>query len=441
MKRLLLVTLGSPFLNNQLVFPYLGPLYMLSTAKELGARVGIIFSKESKKENINKDIVYLDEVNFLSMEEILSFDYIGISCITPQAVEAYNLLHKIKCQDPKNPKIIIGGPHAKYYYEECRAEGFDYVVVGDGEPFINDFIKNDCVTTYSKIDSLNTFPVPFREKGHLEKYRYILDGKPATTIMTARGCPNHCAFCEHGGTKVQRIKVNKFAKEVEDIIFLGFRRIMIFDDIYSLSPDTLKEYSNILRKYYLKYNFKYRCFTHAGIVWKYPEVIDILKESGCISVGFGAESASQRILDSVNKNTQVEWMHNLVEKFIKNGIDVKAFFMLNFPGETEEDVSKTIQFIKFYRNKYPYNFFFDLCSFFPYKGCRIGDSLRKDEKSYGLKLKDKLTWKKVDMGEFGTYKGIGGSSDIITESYDWENEKVLLSEEKIKQIQEECRKI
>ena len=163
-------------------------------------------------------------------------------------------------------------------------------------------------------------------------------------------------------------------------------------------------------------------------------MIEILKATGCIEVGFGAESASQKILDIVQKRTTVEQMHNLCHRFLSAGIKVKSFFMIGLPGESEEDARQTETFIRRWFRKYPDMYGYDLCAFFPYRGTLIGDSIRRKEDAYDLRLIEGLSWPEVDTGEYGAYKKVGGDSDLIIETYDWKSKQVLLSAKRIQAI-------
>jgi len=146
-----------------------------------------------------------------------------------------------------------------------------------------------------------------------------------------------------------------------------------------------------------------------------PELAELLAESGCVEIGFGAESASQEILDTVNKRTTVEQMHAFVETVIWAGMKVKAFFMIGLPGETEETFRETYDFIKKYRLKYPSLFDFDCTVFFPYKGTLIGDVARNGG---GFKIRPRrgLNWSDIDSNGYGAYKKKKGDSDIVIET-------------------------
>jgi anaerobic magnesium-protoporphyrin IX monomethyl ester cyclase len=267
--------------------------------------------------------------------------------------------------------------------------------------------------------------------------------------VNSRGCPMHCAFCEHSGSSPRWYSPEHFEAEICNIADLGFKGIMIFDDLFALSPRKLNPYLDILRRYHRHRDVIFRCFGHARIISRYPTLLKMLADSGCVEIGVGAESASQSILDIINKRTKVDQLHACVNQAARMGIKVKAFFMVGLPGETERTFALTHEFIKFYRKKYPFHFDFDLSVFFPYRGTLIGDAIRLndgesiqvagrrlDRCSFDVRLNPEYTWDLIDSGNMGAYKKKGGSSDLVIESYDWNADRLLLSAQRIKALKD-----
>jgi radical SAM superfamily enzyme YgiQ (UPF0313 family) len=76
------------------------------------------------------------------------------------------------------------------------------------------------------------------------------------------------------------------------------------------------------------------------------KLLGLMKESGCYSFYVGIESGSQRILDLMKKRLKLEQIRRGVEMISKSGILVSGFFIIGYPGETREDILKTIEFAK-----------------------------------------------------------------------------------------------
>lgn len=467
-KKVLLATMDSPFLDNNLVFPYLGILHLAAIADNLGINVNYVNKSDyplTPKMLKYSTFFYTDEFDQENIEIYKDFDLIGLSCVTPQTQQAYKIRSLIKRHYP-HIKVMIGGPHAHYYKEECVREGFDMVCLGDGERIFESILcgnikmlerllhpstTEDTLIFQDQLSEseMNTYPIPLRQKEYLSRYKYLMRGRLATTLVNSRGCPMRCEFCEHRLTRPRWHSVEHFKASVESVISLGIHAIMIFDDLFAISPNKIEPYIEILKKYHYESDLIFRCFGHAKVIAKFPEMVNMLAEAGCVEMGFGAESASQMILDNVSKGTKVGELHKFINYSIEAGIDVKAFFIIGLPGETHESFMNTYQFIKYYRKKYPDNFDFDLSVFFPYKGTRIGQIIRLPEgtavtdngkqytrKSIQLKARPDLDWTHIDRDSYGAYKKKSGSSDLIIETYDWDTQKTLLSAQEIKQLKD-----
>lgn len=415
----MLATLDSPFLDDQFVFPYLGVKYLQAVAERVGA-----------------DVDYTD--NNLVHCAVGIYDVVAISCMTPQGPQAYRLCEDIKKYYP-HTTVMIGGPHATYYLDECMKHPFDIIVCGDGERIWEELLTGGCSRLSPKStpeqrmycdtlseDEMNSYPIPHR---YADRYNYTLNGAKTTTMVNSRGCPMRCGFCESGGTKPKWFSVAHFEAEIKSIKELGYEGVMIFDDLFALNIERAKPYLEVLKRH----SMAFRCFGHAATMTL--KMAELLAESGCVEIGFGAESASQKILDTVNKKTTVPQMGYFIDTVIAAGMRVKAFFIIGLPGETERTARQTNIFIRKYREKYPDKFDFDCTVFFPYKGTAIGDAARNGGE-YDIKPKEGLTWKQIDSNGYGAYKKKNGEADIVIETSG-------LSAERIGELQREallCRK-
>jgi len=420
--RVLLTTLPSPFLDDDRAFPQLGILYLLSVAKAAGHRVYYMkhpYLSGLEANTLGSALFYTDTVELRSRHVYDEYDAVAISAVTPQGGQARELLDRLKADRPGRP-VIIGGPHATHYSQECLDAGFDYVSVGDGEEWFVSFLNGKYHPSRRRWHGLlnahdmNRMPPPLREKEYLQNYgEYKLRGRPATSMIVSRGCGRHCAFCEDGSSPARWYTPEHFEQQVLDVKRAGFDAVMIYDDLFAISSKKVRPYAEILKKH----GVIYRCFTHARSVWKDKELAHVLADTGCVAVGFGAESMDDGILETINKRTTGQMNQYCVDIMQGVGINVKSFFMLGLPGETTQTAEKMYDFIKRNRELYPDLYDFDQASiFFPFKGTEIGDSLRRGEDRYDLRLVEGLTWEEVDNKCLGAHKAAGGESEHITET-------------------------
>jgi radical SAM superfamily enzyme YgiQ (UPF0313 family) len=155
------------------------------------------------------------------------------------------------------------------------------------------------------------------------------------------------------------------------------------------------------------------------------QMMELLSDSGCIEIWFGAESWSQKILDNVNKRNKIEQNYEFVRLCNEFWIKVKAFLMMGLPGEDHDTIKETESFLSFLvSNTFENKFWktitndFDITVYFPYKGTKIRDSIDNHEWIYDISI-DSDTIGQSDW----YYKWKGGSWEIAVST------KVLSKEE------------
>jgi radical SAM superfamily enzyme YgiQ (UPF0313 family) len=416
-KRLLLISLRDSFLDSDRVMPPLGIMSLHSYMLSLGF------------------LSYIEnDFDLNNMEKYDEYTHFAISCMTPQKIEAYEILHKIKSIF-KDKIVIIGGPHANYYLEDCIKEPFDYIVVGDGEIALRLIMEGKARQRVLNIqlneEEMNSLPIPYREPSFLKNYEFSVQGIKTSTILTAKGCPMRCAFCEDAGTKVRLYQPLNIDRQIKDVLEAGFKGVMFYDDIFAISKKRVRELIPVIKKH----NIVYRCFGHAKSMDE--EMAEMLSESGCIEIGFGAESGSQKILDTINKRTKVTDNIRFIETCNKYGIKVKAFIIIGLPGEDLSSIKETARFLDILiSNKFTSRLGneitndFDITVYFPYKGTEIRNTMLMDNnikngndyinvgsdddnRKHGKQNKKyDIFFTKNPDEMVGFYKGKGGSAEI-----------------------------
>jgi anaerobic magnesium-protoporphyrin IX monomethyl ester cyclase len=119
--------------------------------------------------------------------------------------------------------------------------------------------------------------------------------------------------------------------------------IWFADDILGLKPGWLPRFAEAVRANEALIPFK--CLSRADLLTRAGEV-DALARAGAQTVWMGAESGSQTILDAMDKGTRVEQIHEAARRLKEAGIRVAFFLQFGYPGETREDIEKTIQLVR-----------------------------------------------------------------------------------------------
>jgi radical SAM superfamily enzyme YgiQ (UPF0313 family) len=297
------------------------------------------------------------------------FGLVGISIVTPKVYDAMELAEFVKSNFP-DIVIVAGGPHATLVPEEVLTgcPSIDYVIQGEGELLLNELIKRleegnppddlDGIT-YRKygniinnphkeyIADLNILPMPDRSVIDLNRYSSFLKTSlaPATTVMTSRGCPYRCIYCSKPvtGEKVRAITPENAIKEIEFLIKEhGVKEIIFYDDSFTIKKKRAIEICDLIIQKGIK--IKWQCETRVNLVDE--ELLRKMKEAGCYLIAYGLESGSDNVLKILKKGVTTAQIEEAVRITKKVGIQITGYFMLGIPGETEDDIKKTIKLAK-----------------------------------------------------------------------------------------------
>lgn len=178
-------------------------------------------------------------------------------------------------------------------------------------------------------------------------------------LRTARSCAFACSFCNYptraGSLAVTSI--DKVEQELDSILALGtVGNVVFIDDTFNVPVRRFKDICRLMirKRYGFSWFSYFRC-SHAD-----DEAVDLMAESGCRGVFLGIESGSPTILKGMNKRADIGAYVRCVEALRARGVLTFASFILGFPGETDETIAETVEFIRlarpdFYRAQLWYN--------------------------------------------------------------------------------------
>jgi len=167
---------------------------------------------------------------------------------------------------------------------------------------------------------------------------------PIAPVMATRGCPYMCTFCSSANTKLRKRSVELVVNEVRLLQERhGIREFHMVDDNLTLDMEYAKEFCRAM----LASGIKASWATPNGVRLERldKDLLQLMKQVGFYSLCVGIESGSERIRIKMKKGSNL----NKIRKDLQmiqdvGGIDVTAFFILGFPGETREDIEETIKF-------------------------------------------------------------------------------------------------
>ena len=350
MMKAVLISLPAPFEDISAMNPPLGLSYLAANLKEVTSDIRAIDFTCHPQYDYYKSNDYLKEIP-------LDADLYCISCITPQFHWLVEITKYIK--ENSSGKVIVGGPHATNRPIECLwVAQADYVMKGEGDRAIVDLVGGvdpgsidglsfmDCGEYVDKpkvrIKDLDSLPFPDREIFNLSRYKRRIYDYQAIHLVTLRGCPYNCAFCdrESVGRVLRYRSIENVMQEIDLLVGRhGVRAFVIYDDIFTLSKERLLKFC---------YEFKlrkllWRCFSRADTLDE--EKLVAMREAGLTSITMGIESGSDTILSNINKGATAEDNRRALLLCKKVGIPIRCSLMYGNPGETRATINETIQMI------------------------------------------------------------------------------------------------
>ncbi|HMI07892.1 MAG TPA: radical SAM protein [Flavobacterium sp.] len=390
--------------KNKTPFPPLGTLYAASLMRENGHEVRLFDT------NLLDSPLTIIPVLEIQLPEYLviyddGFNYLTKMCLTTMREACFEM---IAIGKQYNCTVIVCSSDSTDHAAEYIQKGADYIVLGEGEITLRDLIdalesekavadipgivfKNgDAIQSNPKravLQNLDELPFPAWDLVDMNEYKLLWreSGQRFTlNIATTRGCPYKCNWCAKPiyGNRYNSHSPEYIASHLEFLrASYGVRRFWMCDDIFGLKPNWVREFNEGLKK--RKLNIRYYIQSRVDLLLK-EDMIDILAESGLEEVWVGAESASQKILDAMDKGTKVEQIYEATRLLKKKNIRVAFFLQFGYLDENSEDIVKTIGMVK---ELMPDNIGISVS--YPLPGTKFYEKVKAD-------LKSKTNWKDSD---------------------------------------------
>ena len=292
---------------------------------------------------------------------------VGVTAGTSTIKSALKYLEQIKKILP-NVLTVIGGPHTTFLpYETLKGSKYlDVVVMGEGEETIveladhatknyhdindikgivyRDSTNGKLKTTERRplINDLDSIPFPARHLVPFSDYDATQDQTGG--IITSRGCVYNCTYCSSSlimGKKFRSRSPKNVVDEIEELVdTYHINDIGFMDDTFMLNKKRAREIADELKVRDLDISF----VASSRVDRVDKDLLENLKSSGLKTIYYGVESGSQRILDLMKKGITLKNVEDAVGAAKDVNLDVLTSFILGYPGETEDDMNKTIDF-------------------------------------------------------------------------------------------------
>jgi radical SAM superfamily enzyme YgiQ (UPF0313 family) len=325
-------------------------------------RLGTILLGTKLKEAGYEVKSYVECIEDLDIEDILTADAVGISTLTSTSIRSYEIATLLR--DVGMP-VFMGGPHVTFLPEE--ALGYcDYVLRGESDDVIIDFVK--ALETGEGFEDING--LTYRKDGEIihnkatafckdldtlpnPDYTIVkgLEGNAhkkftITPIMTSRGCPYDCSFCSVTsmfGRKYRFRSKERVMEELRTNKANGSKWVFFYDDNFIANKKRTKELLKTMIEEGVTPNWTAQLRVEVA---KDPELIDLMVKSGCHTVYIGFESVNPATLEAYNKSQSLEDIQHSINVLHKAGIRIHGMFVLGSDEDTVDTLHDTLKFAK-----------------------------------------------------------------------------------------------
>lgn len=362
---------GRPFIeaSDYGHFPPLGALYVL-THLEKNTEGHNLFFKDCVAEKISYEDLpaVIAEINP---------DVVGVTSFTTALVDVVKTARIIKEHNARTHTCLGGHHPTAFPYQAAQLPEFDSIVVGEGEHAFTALVNaieageniEDIQGVYTHesierwrgtrlnnkkylhtdspppayIKEINEIPRPNRKFIQHIRYNSIVGVKNnLATIITSRGCPYKCTFCDVPIKSYRERDVKDVIDEVEECLKLGYEEVHFYDDLFNIKPQRVKDICEEIMRRGLKFPWDFR--GRVNCVDK--ESLAVAKKAGLRMVLFGVESGSDISLKNLRKGINTDKVRNAFRWCHELGIKTIANFMIGLPMEkSEEDVEEHLRFL------------------------------------------------------------------------------------------------
>lgn len=292
-------------------------------------------------------------------------DVIGVSINSFSLDNAVNLINYCKSVTDNRTVYIAGGPHVTMFKKEFLEKHchlFDFGIVGEGEETIIDLIKNifdpqkvkgiifwdsknkEIIETETRplITDLDNLPFPnFEVFDSVDKKKGLYNYQ----MISSRGCPYKCVFCNHLWSLKWRARTPE--NILEEIIAVkkkfGIKTITFWDDNFTLDIKRAKKICDMLIQKKLGISY-YLAGIRADCVDE--ELIKKLKESGCLSVSIGIEDGDPKTFPFVSKGETLDQIEKTVKLVQKYKIPLLTYMVTGLINHTYKSFLTSLKFIE-----------------------------------------------------------------------------------------------
>lgn len=276
-------------------------------------------------------------------------DVVGVTMLTPMYSVAKSMITYVRQMYPDS-RIVVGGAHptALPYDTLSDIPEIDYLIKGEGEYHLLDYVEGKKCKLDIQPKALDDLPLPARHLLRMDRYQMTASRSRnghAFTIICARGCPFKCGFCSRiHGRMVRFHGIDRIMHEIEILLNYGAKEINFEADTITFNRKFISDLCRALVRSGLHKKIRWTCESRVDTVT--PSMLHMMKKAGCWQISYGVETGTQRLLNLIQKGTDIEQIQHTFAITKKAGISIRAFYMLGLPTETADETQATIDFAR-----------------------------------------------------------------------------------------------
>ncbi len=261
-------------------------------------------------------------------------DWVGITVETYTAKRAYAIADEFRS---RGIPVVLGGYHPTLVPDEAM-EHADAIVSGEAENLVGRICADAVAGTLKGIYKSDQ---PADLAG-IRPRRDLFKGKgylPVHPVEFGRGCKYRCDFCSINSFYNGSHRTRPVADVVEEIRSLPGRNVLFVDDNFVNSFRATRE----LLKAIIPLKIRWASQATLDVV-RDPELMSLLKASGCVGFLIGLESLNDGNLAQIRKGARSKQYDEALRKLRDHGIAVNGSFVFGYDQDTPDSFDETLRF-------------------------------------------------------------------------------------------------
>jgi radical SAM superfamily enzyme YgiQ (UPF0313 family) len=286
---------------------------------------------------------------------------LGLGTMTPVADSAYRTAELAR---GLFDFVLLGGPHPtavrESVFQECAA--IDHLILGEAEEIMAPYaawIESGAKTPppagvmaphqefepHTPARPIDAIAWPARDLLPNHTYRYLMATRPGfATLISSRGCPFRCSFCDKSvsGSRWRARSAKNVVEEMASLVATGVGFINFYDDNFTLQRSRVLEICDEIEAQGVEVHWK--CEGRVDGVDLH--LLKRMRRAGCRVIAYGVESGNRETLALLRKDVELEEVIQAFSATREAGLRSLAYLILGAPGESTEDVERSIRFVE-----------------------------------------------------------------------------------------------